>query len=497
MIHLDWSEYRHFPYERELALREATAVLGCEARISSEGDVLVPTGDLSLTQKLTYFSRARKGNDCASTLQSRLESSGSGNSRRQSTRYSVHGLHEYRGKFNPQVCSALINVLGLSEGDRLLDPFCGSGTTLVEAAHRGIEALGTDLNPLAVFISNAKLGALKLSPADLRRTLQRLCAEARKVEAQEDAGVRLDYLSAWFEDEPLRQIEALRVCIEAEIADFRPFFLVIASNLLRDFSLQNPADLRIRRRVSANQTEHFVDAFMRSAEVAIDRLEAALAILGSVDPIGRALVCDNRFIDSAVPKVRFDGAITSPPYATALPYIDTQRLSLVWLGLLSPSEIRSVDGDLIGSREMAPAEKRRMLEALVSNSASLPDKEATFCATLHSALGPEDGFRRAAMPMLMYRYFNLMAQAFEGVARSMKPGARFALIVGHNHTQLGGRRFEIDTPAHLASLAAHRGWDVEEVTALQPYQRYGLHAANATKEESLIILERRSLPLGG
>jgi len=495
-MRLDWSDYKQFPYERELALREATSVLGSKINISSEGDVMASADDLHLAQKLTYFARACAGNDCTDTFQSRLEKSGSVRNRRQSTRYSVHGLHEYRGKFNPQVCCALINILGLSTGAKLLDPFCGSGTTLVEAAHRGIEALGTDLNPLAVFISNAKLGALKLSPAELRRSLHRLSRDARRAYVSDDTGVRFEYLSAWFEEKPLQQIEALRKCIEAEDADFRPFFLIVASNLLRDFSLQNPADLRIRRRASANQTEHFVDAFTRSAEAAIDRLEAALTIIGPVENVGRAFVCDNRYIDAHLPEVNFDGAITSPPYATALPYIDTQRLSLVWLELLSPSEIRSVEGDLIGSREMGPAEKRGTLEALISNSAALPDNEATFCMNLQKALGPDDGFRRVAMPMLMYRYFNLMSQTFEGVGRAMKAGARFALIVGHNHTQLGGRRFEIDTPAHLASLAIHRGWEVEEITALQPYQRYGLHAANATKEESLIILRWRNLPVG-
>jgi hypothetical protein len=61
----------------------------------------------------------------------------------------------------------------------------------------------------------------------------------------------------------------------------------------------------------------------------------------------------------------------------------------------------------------------------------------------------------------------------------MKPGAPFALIVGHNHTVLSSIRRDIDTPSHLKGLAVSVGWKIEEAVELQTYQRYGLHSANA------------------
>ncbi len=69
----------------------------------------------------------------------------------------------------------------------------------------------------------------------------------------------------------------------------------------------------------------------------------------------------------------------------------------------------------------------------------------------------------------------------------MRPGAPFALIVGHNHTVLGGVRHEIDTPTHLAGLAADAGWTVEELLPLQTYRRYGYHVSNAVRRETLVI----------
>lgn len=493
-MQLEWGAYRHFPYERDLAIREAAALLGGQIEVGPSGEVSSRRVDLGAAKMLTYFSAAKTEAGCASTFQSELERSASSSRSRQSTRYSVHGLHEYRGKFNPQVCGALINILGVGRGGRLLDPFCGSGTTLVEAAHRGLEAVGTDLNPLAVFIANTKLEALTTDAAHLEAGLDRIVPAAATGRIDEEDEARWAYLEAWFEGPILVQIERLRLAIESEEAPLRGFFLVVASNLLRQFSLQNPADLRIRRRPSAGLAEPVVDVFARSANEAIRKLRAAQDLLGKRIVTGRAWLRDNRFLDTEFRSAPFDAAITSPPYATALPYIDTQRLSLVWLKLLEPSRIGEVEGDLIGSREMGTIEKRAALKALEGNEGGLPEPQASYCATLQHAISPDDGFRRKAVPLLLYRYFQLMGQTFSSVLKCLKQDAPFALIVGHNHTTLGGKLFNIDTPRHLASLAEHAGWSVSEVTELQPYQRYGLHASNAVKAETLLVLRAGRLP---
>ena len=66
-------------------------------------------------------------------------------------------------------------------------------------------------------------------------------------------------------------------------------------------------------------------------------------------PCGHAFLSDAATLDV---EETYDAAITSPPYAMALPYIDTQRLSLVWLGLVEPGGIAGLEAELIGSREL-------------------------------------------------------------------------------------------------------------------------------------------------
>lgn len=70
----------------------------------------------------------------------------------------AHGWHRYVGRFPAQLVRAIINSFALNEDDLILDPFCGSGTTVVEARLLGISALGIEISPLSAMISRVKSG---------------------------------------------------------------------------------------------------------------------------------------------------------------------------------------------------------------------------------------------------------------------------------------------------------------------------------------------------
>jgi len=79
-----------------------------------------------------------------------------------STGYATHGLFPYRGKFHPQLIKALINIIGIKEGETILDPMCGSGTTNIEAALMGIDSYAIDLSPFCQFMTKVKYNSLSL-----------------------------------------------------------------------------------------------------------------------------------------------------------------------------------------------------------------------------------------------------------------------------------------------------------------------------------------------
>jgi len=211
--------------------------------------------------------------------------------------------------------------------------------------------------------------------------------------------------------------------------------------------------------------------------------------LGRMPSIGRAMLHDIR---QTVPNHEliesFDIAVTSPPYATALPYIDTQRLSLVWLGLSQAKAINSLEETLIGSREFRKSVQKQWIDRMQNNIDDLPAPVVDFCNQLQNALTNQDGFRRQAVPTLLYRYFVDMKQVFVNVHGLLKQNGKFCLVVGHNQTTIGGVKYSFDTPALLEQVAISVGWKAFELTQLQAYQRFSLHSQNAINQESLIVL---------
>ncbi len=496
-MQLDWHRYKYFPYEKDIALREIQSLLR-PATIQVDDNSIHVENPIrpDLVDRLVYFAAASSSDiPSIQTQQSLLERVNGAGVKRQSTRYSAHGLHEYKGKFNPQVAKAMLNIFDAQPGQLALDPFCGSGTSLVECAHIGIKSIGIDINPLAVYLANAKLYSLGIPAENLLADACQSLAVARRSRARPKIkDPRGEYLHSWFTAEYLSEIERLKLAIESMGGQCVPVLLALASNLLRDYSLQEPRDLRIRRRTSPFPDSSFFDAYKKAVKIFCARLTDSQQILGVTQYDSRAFQVDCKIAEDN-PDIRpesFDLALTSPPYATALPYIDTQRLSLVWLGLLPPSELLSLEAELIGSREIRGQKKNSLLLTLEANVANLPDQESSFCVRLQNALGESDGFRRQAVPRLLYRYFSNMSDAFSSVMRLVKPNAHFGLIVGGNHTVLSGTRFDINTPEHLVSIAVARGWQHVETIHLQTYQRYGLHMSNATSTEALVILRAKA-----
>jgi hypothetical protein len=489
-VDLFWPEYALFPYEEAFALKEVAALLSPVNVETSLGRVRVTTANARAAKELTYF----RAFECADgrrefTVQHQVESETAGAARRQSTRYSVHGLHEYKGKFNPQVARSLLNSAGLAPEARVLDPYCGSGTTLVECAHLGFRATGTDMNPLAVLIANAKLRALQTDPDELSATAVQVAESARRgaPHYRVAGGQRGAYLRRWFELPDLRRLESTREAIQKAPLDLRDVLLVIASNLVREFSLQEPADLRIRRRTSPPSKRDFFSIFVDNANSLSSNLRILRRHVKPRANAARARQADVRNLSSELRSARFDAAITSPPYAMVLPYIDTQRLSLAWLSLASPALLGRLQAGLVGSREFNGTPQTEWHRRLDSNAAELPVRPLRVCRALARKIASGDGFRRQAVPPLLYRYLADMRDGFRQVRQQLKKGAPYFLIVGHNHTVLGGKRIDLPTPNLLAELAEGEGFALERREDLETYQRYGLHQRNSIAREQLLV----------
>ena len=197
------------------------------------------TTQLRVEAALEFARHGAAGDGLPAILRARLLAKASGKRR---LRYATHGLHEYRGKFFPQLVRALMNIARLPDEAVVLDPMCGSGTTLVEARLSGRAAFGLDMNPLSVFITDVKCRALALEPAALTGA----CAELRRVldaPAPPNGAARApetlakddrDYLDRWFARRTLRELDLVDAAVRRlPTRTVRDFYRVCLSNVLR------------------------------------------------------------------------------------------------------------------------------------------------------------------------------------------------------------------------------------------------------------------------
>jgi len=513
MAEASWATYRLFPYERILAAREVEVLTGEPATPTSAGFQFSDAGVQRVVDRATYFKAVHSLDSDGSTLQALAEQRHAAlrgvEQRRQATRYGLHGIHEYKGKFNPQVVRALTNIIDVEAGV-LLDPFCGSGTSLVEAVRLGMHAVGVDRSPMAVFLASGKARALAEPDYGAVRGafatfVGDLAAEMK--EAQQSVVIpSLDgvlapesqaYLLSWFPRASLAAVAvALRSTARAAPRTTVHHLADIAlSSILRTVSLQLPDDLRVRRRPEPFEPppvwELFLDACER-IEVGLEEMERWPRSTGRADVRLGSAADHSWFGEHDDPRRRF--ILTSPPYATALPYVDTDRLSIVALRLASVKQVRQLEMDLVGSREWRKADEKAWWRRLDANADVLPDAVTRLVQDIRTRNADGNaGFRRAAVPALLYRYFARMGECFDAWRAGLRAGERALLIIGNNRTTAGGEQIVIRTPEVLASVAESRGYAVEEIIPLETWPRYGLHGKNGVSGEDALVVRR----LGG
>src|SRR3989344_4426845 len=147
------------------------------------------------------------------------------------TKEFTHGCHTYPAMMIPQIARRLIYLYG-KNAKTLLDPFCGSGTSLVEASLNPHikEAFGFDLNPLAVLI--AKVKTTPISPEELGKNLNRILGAKEHNEIPSFKNIEF-----WFKPEVTEKLATLKTAInKIKDENIKDFFLVVFSETIRNVS---------------------------------------------------------------------------------------------------------------------------------------------------------------------------------------------------------------------------------------------------------------------
>jgi hypothetical protein len=509
MVTLEDPPYKPWPYEQKLRLRETGMCV--TVPITADRDNSLKTSvdvkDLVRCRTLVFTHQIRypKGHK-EPTWQAILENGMAANpSARKDPKYVTHGIHAYKGKFYPQLAKGLINQLSLPYGARILDPFCGSGTTLLEGHLNGYETYGCDLHPLAAKIARAKTSILEVGPDVLTEVISTVIevidAKPENLPTTWDQfnPECIEEIFRWFAVPVACKLNwLLNVIRSGSSGAVRDFLEVVFSSIVRDVSQQEPTDLRIRYRKTFLEDADVFGLFKEQLALQFGRIEKFWKVRGyAPNPFFHSHVVsgDNRWQGTYDSLGLTDGSVdlvlTSPPYAMALPYIDTDRLSLLTLFGLGGSERRPLEQALIGSRELTVANKRQ-LETCFLGDNDLPAECLAFVRNLHQLIGAstDSGFRKKNMPALTYRFLSDMDAVFAQLYRLCKPGAEVMIVIGDSKMTVAGEDIRIPSTDLAEAIAVARGFSLVERIDISVTTENLVHLKNAITENVVLRFQK-------
>jgi DNA modification methylase len=362
----------------------------------------------------------------------------------------AHDWYRFVLSFPPHLVRDYVARFGVTDLSQVLDPFCGTGTTIVECKKLGIPAVGVEAHPMAHFAARIK-------------TMWSVDPDALLADAEEAAADSTDPLPLPAEAEslllrgsisplPLRKTLTLLAAINGR-ATSDHLKLALAKALVTTIG-----NLHFGPEVGVGPAK--TDAPVVESWLANVRAIAADLRLLRRLPAAPATVyyADSRRIVESLPPRSIDAVITSPPYPNEKDYTRTTRLESVLLGFLkNKQDLKSLKRGLMRSntRNVFKGDDD---DAWIASHAGI-QRIADSIEARRIELGKTSGFERLYSRVTRL-YFGGMARHLQQLKTVLKPGAHLAYVVGDQASFL---RVMIRTGQLLADIAANLGYKVEGI----------------------------------
>jgi DNA modification methylase len=334
----------------------------------------------------------------------------------------VHRWWPYVQGYSAEFVAGVLAASNLRPGATVLDPFAGSGTTLVEARRVGFRAWGTEILAPAVLAAQVK--------TNFELDGRRLVAAGHRVidQARRGRGGTLPFLRETrrqFSAPALGQLLRLRDALPPEgTPEANALRLAFGRILIPSSRLHRSPCLGYRRGTVESTISPWVRFEEALAEMR-DDLDAISARRSEWGPPAKIVRGDAR--TGKWPAASVDLAITSPPYVNGMDYVMNYKLDLAWLGYAkSYGDLAQLRAAEVACDNLPRSQTHAYLPVDRSPDAWLDE----LLPQIRDNVARKGSYRRDDMHAVVHRYFADLAPVLAGVLRALRPGGRFVVVVG-------------------------------------------------------------------
>jgi DNA modification methylase len=332
----------------------------------------------------------------------------------EATKRYTHGFHSYPAMMIPQIAPRLITQYS-KEGDVLLDPFCGSGSVLIEAEITKRYSIGIDLNPLAILIARAK--TTPINPSILCKEYYGLVERIHEVSDNKIALPHFFNINFWFKEDVIKYLAKIKTGID-EISDVKVkgFFQVAFSEAVRLSSNSRAHEFKLFRYPQEKLENYYPNAlriFKERAEMNIRLMEEFYKACPA-NVWCKIIHGDSTESLGIIEPGTVDIIVTSPPYGdsrTTVAYGQFSRLSSQWLGLL-PQKAPDIDKEMLGGNLVKDKDTKLSSPTL--------NKTVNFVAERHE--------KRAKQILAFYAD---LSKCLKNMASYLRTGGHACIVIGN------------------------------------------------------------------
>ena len=353
----------------------------------------------------------------------------------------THGFFKYPCKFIPEIPRWAIKKYVKDKDESILDPFTGSGTTLLEAAINGNNSYGIEIDEVAKLISRVKTEKYnKKEVKSIQDEFEKIISEYDNIKKYRVP--EIDNLEHWFPKENIQELgKILQQINEIDNVKIKNFFKVCFVSIIKkcsytDDSSPKPYVSSKIKKIPANPKDEFIKIY--------NKYYKGIEDLAKIKNFGEVEILKGDALNFEL-ETKVNLVITSPPYINAFDYGRTMRLENLWLGLLTENELRDKKKDYVGTEKIKTYKEKEDLSIL---------KESEILEKVYKKIVQSDEKRA----LIVKKFFDDMKTNYNQVKKCLNKDGHYVIVIGDSNI----RQVKVKSSEILTEIAINNGFILED-----------------------------------